>query len=131
MSPKELNPGLLPAHDGTGRIKLAFRTLDKEGAIAGGIEKFSKIGHQLSERDIALVKIVFENDYDYAHNVFKKICLDKDFQSYMSVCNQTEIYIFDFENLVHQTFTKNPNRIDRKLFLERIVREGSRVIRDP
>ena len=34
MAKKELDPTLIPAHDGTGRIKLAFRSLDKDGAVA-------------------------------------------------------------------------------------------------
>ena len=33
MAKKELDPTLIPTHDGTGRIKLAFRTLDKDGAV--------------------------------------------------------------------------------------------------
>jgi len=34
MAKKELDPTLIPSHDGTGRIKLAFRSLDKDGVIA-------------------------------------------------------------------------------------------------
>ena len=33
ISKKELDPSLIPTHDGTGRVKLAFTTLEKDGSI--------------------------------------------------------------------------------------------------
>ncbi len=101
ISKKELDPSLVPAHDGIGRIKLSFRILEKDGSLA-------------SERAVTVPTGV--SAFDAAS--WNGVAIDSTCGGY-GTCKKCRIKITDGDI--------EPSKLDFRAFTESEIKDGWRL----
>ena len=101
ISKKELDPSLVPEHDGTGRVKLAFTSFEKDGSVA-------------SQKTITVPTGV--SAFDAAS--WNGIAIDSTCGGY-GTCKKCRIKVTDGE--------VEPSKLDFRAFTETEIKEGWRL----
>jgi len=101
ISKKELDPSLIPTHDGTGRVKLAFTSLEKDGSI--GSQKTITVPTGVSAFDAAS---------------WNGIAIDSTCGGY-GTCKKCRIKVTDGD--------VEPSKLDFRAFTESEIKDGWRL----